>query len=156
MTDREALYRAILADPDDDTLRLVYADSLEEEAEADRAAFIRTQVELARVPEYDPSWVRVRYRGRGHPAAEWVLDLPELPDGLNWAREPFRRGFPSAVEARDAAAFVAHADDLFARFPVDSLELRVARLADLRAFAECEWVGRLARLTVSEGLSGQA
>ena len=38
VTDREALHRAILADPDDDTLRLVYADALEEEGDSRRAA----------------------------------------------------------------------------------------------------------------------
>ena len=156
MTDREALYRAVLADPDDDTLRLVYADALEEEGDARRAAFIRSQIELARLPEYDPACVRTRCNGRAYPAADWVLDLPELPGGLGWSREPFRRGFPAAIDMRDAAAFVAHADDLFARFPVESLELAVAQLAHVRAFADCEWLSRLVRLSVSEGLSGQA
>jgi hypothetical protein len=85
-----------------------------------------------------------------------VLDLPELPGGLGWSREPFRRGFPAAIDTRDAAAFVTHADDLFARFPVESLELAVAQLAHVRAFADCEWLSRLVRLSVSEGLSGQA
>ena len=37
MTDREALYRAILENPDDDTLRLIYADALEEEGDSQRA-----------------------------------------------------------------------------------------------------------------------
>ena len=55
MTDREALFRAILADPDDDTLRLIYADALEEEGDVRRAAFVRTRVQLANVPEYDPA-----------------------------------------------------------------------------------------------------
>jgi uncharacterized protein (TIGR02996 family) len=44
-----ALLRAICADPDDDTPRLVAADWLEEHGDADRAAFIRIQVELARL-----------------------------------------------------------------------------------------------------------
>ena len=44
-----ALLRAICADPDDDTPRLVVADWLEEHGDADRAAFIRIQVELARL-----------------------------------------------------------------------------------------------------------
>jgi uncharacterized protein (TIGR02996 family) len=39
---------AIIANPDDDTVRLVAADFLEEHGDADRAAFIRIQVELAR------------------------------------------------------------------------------------------------------------
>ncbi len=157
MTDREALYRAVLADPDDDTLRLIYADALEEESDGRRAAFIRSQVELAQLPEYDPRWIRTRHHDREKMfGARWVLELPQLPDGLDWAREPFRRGFPASIQARDAAAFVAHADDLFTEFPIDSLELVVARLAEVRQFARCEWVSRLVRLSVREGLSGQA
>ena len=50
MTDRDALYRAILDYPDDDTPRLIFADVLDEEDDPDRAAFIRAQVALAAVP----------------------------------------------------------------------------------------------------------
>jgi uncharacterized protein (TIGR02996 family) len=47
--DWPAFMAAIVADPDDDTVRLAAADFLEEHGEADRAAFIRIQVELARL-----------------------------------------------------------------------------------------------------------
>jgi uncharacterized protein (TIGR02996 family) len=40
---------AIIANPDDDTIRLVAADFLEEHGDPDRSAFIRIQVELARL-----------------------------------------------------------------------------------------------------------
>jgi uncharacterized protein (TIGR02996 family) len=53
MTD-EAFLQAIIESPDDDTPRLVYADWLEEHGQAERAAFIRVQCELARLPEGDP------------------------------------------------------------------------------------------------------
>ena len=46
MTDREALYRAILDAPDDDAPRLVYADWLDEHGDPDRGEFIRLQCEL--------------------------------------------------------------------------------------------------------------
>jgi uncharacterized protein (TIGR02996 family) len=49
MSDRAALLAAILANPDEDTPRLVYADWLQEHGEPDRAEFIRVQVELARL-----------------------------------------------------------------------------------------------------------
>lgn len=45
-TDADILFRQILDNPDDDTLRLVYADAIEEAGEGDRAAFVRVQVEL--------------------------------------------------------------------------------------------------------------
>lgn len=47
MTDEEALLAAILAEPKDDTPRLVYADWLEENDQPERAEFIRVQVESA-------------------------------------------------------------------------------------------------------------
>src|SRR5262245_48056711 len=153
MTNSDALFRAILANPDDNTIRLVYADALEEEGNARRAAFIRAQVALADLPEYDPARVRARYREHDRPDPDW---LPELPDGLAWDREPFRRGLPGAIAADDAAAFVANADDLFARFPIESLEVRVVRLADARGFALCPFLARLVRLSVTLGLSGQS
>jgi uncharacterized protein (TIGR02996 family) len=47
--DWPAFVTAIIAEPDDDTRRLVAADFLEEHGEADRAAFVRVQIELARL-----------------------------------------------------------------------------------------------------------
>jgi uncharacterized protein (TIGR02996 family) len=44
MTDRAALYAAVCANPDDDTVRLVLADWLEENGDAKRAAFIRARI----------------------------------------------------------------------------------------------------------------
>jgi uncharacterized protein (TIGR02996 family) len=43
MTDRDALYRAILAHPEDDTPRLVYADWLEENGRSEEAEIIRVE-----------------------------------------------------------------------------------------------------------------
>jgi len=53
MTDLEALHRAVLEHPDDDTPRLVYADWLEEHGDP-RGEFIRVQCELARMGYDDP------------------------------------------------------------------------------------------------------
>ena len=47
-TDEPALIAAILANRDDDTRRLVYADWLEENEQGERAEFIRVQVAIAR------------------------------------------------------------------------------------------------------------
>lgn len=48
MTDGNALLAAILANPDEDTPRLVYADWLQENGQDERAEFIRVQCERAR------------------------------------------------------------------------------------------------------------
>src|SRR5215468_4094431 len=44
--EQRALWSAILANPLDDTPRLVYADWLQEHGEEERAEFIRVQIEL--------------------------------------------------------------------------------------------------------------
>lgn len=46
----EPFIRAILAAPEDDLPRLVYADHLDETGRTDRAEFIRAQIESARLP----------------------------------------------------------------------------------------------------------
>ncbi len=50
MSDGDALLAAILAHPDEDTPRLVYADWLDEHNDPDRAEFIRVQVQLHNTP----------------------------------------------------------------------------------------------------------
>ena len=48
--DNLPLLKAIIADPEDDTARLAYADWLEENGQGERAEFVRVQVEFARHP----------------------------------------------------------------------------------------------------------
>lgn len=52
-TDETAILASILAFPDEDTPRLMYADEIEESDPA-RAEFIRVQCELARTPDCNP------------------------------------------------------------------------------------------------------
>lgn len=155
VTDREALFRAILANPDDDTLRLIYADSLEEANDTQRAAFIRMQVELAHVPDYDPSAIRFRFIDREKVFGVWLAeDLPTLAEGLSWSQEPYRRGLPAAIQAQDAATFVRYADELFSLVPIESLELSVARLTEVQGFVLSPWRDQLTHLSVRHGLGG--
>ena len=121
-TDRAALYRAVCAHPDDDTPRLVFADLLEEEGDAHTAAFIRTQVELARVPDHDPFALACR---RDDPDAllGWTMahTLPAVPVGFEWRKFAFRRGFPWLVGVSDPDAAPDRLADLFAAAPVQAL-----------------------------------
>jgi uncharacterized protein (TIGR02996 family) len=48
MSDQEGLLRAILEDPEDDTVRLAYADWLDEHDQPERAEFIRIQITLSK------------------------------------------------------------------------------------------------------------
>jgi uncharacterized protein (TIGR02996 family) len=62
---REDLLRALVAEPEEDAPRLVYADWLEEhgdEGDADRARFIRLQIEAHRLPAFDRRKCAAKWR----------------------------------------------------------------------------------------------
>lgn len=59
MIDERAFVQMIAAEPGDGGARLVYADWLEEQGEADRAAFLRLEAQLAHTPVTHPDFVRV-------------------------------------------------------------------------------------------------
>ena len=101
MSTGDALFQAILDNPEEDAPRLVYADWLEEHDQAERAQFIRLQIDLARLPEGAPG--RTELEVRQLPVLrsrrpDWVGPLADLVDG--WT---FRRGFVEEVTlpARD-------------------------------------------------------
>lgn len=88
MSDGDALLAAVKATPDDDTPRLVYADWLDDCGEGDRAAFIRVQVELARVRPIDLGDVTLNYLPAPDAPAVVLLSLSragKLRPG-QWAR----------------------------------------------------------------------
>src|SRR4051812_32213296 len=100
MTGEEAFHQAILEDPDDDTVRLVYADWLAERGDA-RGEFIRVQVELARLPEGDQRAGPLALRERAlldRYKAEWTAPLRPLGEQCEVF---FRRGFIRDVFVRE-------------------------------------------------------
>ena len=97
MNDCERFLRAIEAEPEDDAVRLVFADWLEENGNAERARFIRLQCEHHRLQEGDSPRAESRRRHelgqeidallKRHREA-WTAGLPA------WSRkESFQRGF---------------------------------------------------------------
>src|SRR5262245_15431683 len=106
MTYDSAFLAAIQEAPDDDAPRLVYADWLEEQGDADRAEFVRLQCALARLDEDD----------EGRPALEARERALWKKHGKDWRRPlapfsrkfAFKRGFPEEVLV-PAQTFVDHA-----------------------------------------------
>lgn len=103
MSDELALLAAILANPDEDTPRLVFADYLDENgsgSSAARAEFIRLQIDITRHPErhpYSPPYrakVTRFVRLFGAHAPEWLAVV-----GVPQPRAIFRRGFVEEVRA---------------------------------------------------------
>lgn len=148
LSSHDALYRAVCAYPDEDTPRLVFADLVEEDGDAARAAFIRTQVELARLPEYDPYWVECRRQNAGM-VRGWAMahTLPKpLPDGFSWRDHRFRRGFPWRVLALDPEAFAARSAALFALAPLQAVSFDARPRPGLAPLADCPDLARVRRL----------
>jgi uncharacterized protein (TIGR02996 family) len=117
------LLAAVLAHPDDDAARLVYADWLEERGHVARAQVIHLQCELART---DPRDRRARELGweLDHVLAEldgrWRAELPQL-DGVEWLA--LERGFAASVRVADVATLLRHGDAIATVAPVSRVEL---------------------------------
>jgi uncharacterized protein (TIGR02996 family) len=113
MNDENALLRAIATNPDEDTPRLAYADYLEEHGNADRAAFIRGQIEYACLKEDTLHRREVAFKCRqllDTHEEEWLA--PRVAFKLDWA---WSRGFvesfsttPTDLHIRDAELFPTH------------------------------------------------
>lgn len=155
----EALYRAILTHPDEDTPRLAYADHIEEMGYSARAEFIRAQCRLAAMNPWDEGYtatdVRCRRLLAEHP--EWtdavVRYHPDLVRQFGSLRTRgahgvFVRGFPGVVGAT-AEWFAHHHESLFARVPVRGVGFHLETAAERDALAGCPGLERLASLGVS-------
>jgi uncharacterized protein (TIGR02996 family) len=98
-----ALYQGVLANPDEDTPRLVYADWLQEHGDPDRAEFIRLQCRLARINEWDEGYTPDRLRAerllRAH-RDEWLAPAPVVRTLGSWIECELVRGFPGGALLR--------------------------------------------------------
>ena len=104
MTTADALLAAVIATPDDDLVRLVYADFVEENGDQDRGELIRVQCELGRLPEWDRVAAELRHRERvllARHGRRWLRELPTL-DGVRWGA--FHRGFVEDIYVEDVEA----------------------------------------------------
>ena len=117
MSERDALMRNIVENPDEDAPRLVFADWCQENGDEDRAEFIRVQIERARLDEFDerhqdlePREVKLLARHR----REWTGNWPFQ----HYSPTVFRRGFIERLEGCGTGRFNEHIDSLLARHPV--------------------------------------
>src|SRR2546422_418190 len=116
MDQEQSFIAAICAAPEDDALRLVYADWLEEHGQQARAEFIRVQVRLANLAEGAPE--RPALTAREHKLltqheAEWTAPLRRLG-----ARRPyFQRGLVYSLTV-SGAKFPKNAERLFGLAPL--------------------------------------
>ncbi|MBN9120916.1 MAG: TIGR02996 domain-containing protein [Planctomycetes bacterium] len=160
MTDRDALLRAIIDHPDEDTPRLVFADWLDEHADAlpdpagarAHARFVRDDIARSRLDEFDP--LRLRWELVDKPRRErepWAnAALPRLPSGTMFARDPlFRRGFPWAVTMHSAARTLP--DPPVGAFPLERLYYLLCGYFGIDQLRAAPWRGRLRAVEFERG-----
>jgi uncharacterized protein (TIGR02996 family) len=127
-TTGELLLRAVFAHPEDDAPRLAYADWLDESGGvAERAAFIRVQCELARLPWTDtrradlqPQEIKL-LRGR---KLKWRRHLPKFR-GVVWG--DFSRGFIDSVTLKSTYQFRRYSARIAETIPLHAVRVRPAR-----------------------------
>lgn len=148
MHEGPALLAAVLAHPDDDTPRLIYADWLEENGCPERAEFIRIQIELARRPNLTLQ-ARESALLAAH-AERWLAPL-RTPDGplFGEAHGVFRRGFVETVWMT-AGRFLERAGVLFAQTPVRELRVTRTSLEHFIRLIGSDGLLRLATLDLSD------
>src|SRR5262245_59139867 len=110
--DEQALLAAVIAHPDEDTPRLMYADWLDEHGQPARPEFIRPQIEATRCPPGDSKAKALRAR---------VVELvkqhrKEWTDGITGG--VFVRGFLTAARFSNLKEFCRKAAKLCAQDPI--------------------------------------
>jgi uncharacterized protein (TIGR02996 family) len=129
MTEREALYAAILADPAADAPRLVYADWLDEfsthESDHARAKFIRLEIDAENTPH--ETLERAALEREAAKLYSRYCDTwnDEIPGWSYWyeSRLIYRRGFPDELQPH-FRRFVVAIDEMLDRIPLQIISLR--------------------------------
>jgi uncharacterized protein (TIGR02996 family) len=150
----DAFLEAIVAEPDDDTPRLVYADWLEDHGQGARAEFIRIQIELSRLTQHEPRRQELVAREQAllvEHGEEWEGPLPRI--ATEWT---FERGFLAGVKMPAKG---------FSQLPAVltwSPTVRHLHLAgpfknvkpSMRTIASSPYLARLTSLVISDGYYG--
>src|SRR5436305_312137 len=115
----EAFLQSICENPEDDAVRLIYADWLEENGDP-CGEFIRAQVELALLTADSPRRRELAFRAHqllGLHGEEWAAPLRPFVE--EWH---FRRGFIDNVTV-SAKTLIAHGEELFRLAPIQRFRL---------------------------------
>lgn len=161
----ELLLGAVRDQPEDDTLRLAYADWLDENGDPGRAEFVRVQCRLA-VLGHGPMWPHAGHADAGRlspgltgEAVElvrrqtelweenrdvWQGELPALPGSTVL----FHRGFAAAAVTEHPGALVKHGERLLAAAPVTRVVFRDCRPEAVELCVSRPWFGGIRSLAV--------
>jgi uncharacterized protein (TIGR02996 family) len=157
MTEEDALLSAVGAEPDDDTIRLAYADWLDEHGRPERAEFIRVQCERAsgrgdrdrRTELLKRSMQLIQRFGRDWYVGDWPEAGGHVVTGYS-----FDRGFVETVSLADRPLYDADIERIVDTRPlfalVRSFGVSSSRVGDegLAAIANSPRASRLTRLSL--------
>jgi uncharacterized protein (TIGR02996 family) len=152
MNEEHAFLSAILASPDDDTSRLVYADWLEERDDP-KGEFIRLQCKHARKwfeaisVSGDRDCQRMDELEERH-GKSWLSHLPVLA-GVKWG---LWRGLPGWIRVRGWQEFNRHAERIFRIAPVEYVTFDCLSLVGARALAKSPYLERIRVLDLAYGV----
>jgi len=172
MTDEHALYRAIIAQPEEDTPRLVYADWLQENDRSEEAEFIRIGCWLESSspdhPEYS-EWLARQDELTIWLATHAIAPKLEFPDGLGGSGEAgwwriTRRGFPRYLDfdgnhhhgGKAIRALAVSLETAFETLPTRWLAVRFITNEQLAELLRQPIIAKLDRLTVQLYAQGEA
>jgi uncharacterized protein (TIGR02996 family) len=154
MSDRASFLRAIRASPDDDTLRLVFADWLDEHGEPALAEFVRVQVELEPIRDQldNPRVGELQHRESVllelH-GSDWLGSVRDIEAEYPGFGPVFRRGLPELV-CLSLDTFLKRGGELFAACPT----VREVSLFDVAGrgaeLAACPYLAHVETLDIAD------
>jgi uncharacterized protein (TIGR02996 family) len=159
MSDEAALLAAILAHPEEDTPRLVYADWLDEQggvSNTDRAEYIRLEINFAReFPERRWSKAKAEAQKRARQlfakhCRDWFPELYGRKNILRGGRgyPDMARGFPYRLLC-ESAKLLEVGERLMQLAPITEVEFRSFDDGDLRRLVRAPWVQGFRDLNLS-------
>jgi uncharacterized protein (TIGR02996 family) len=125
MSLEQAFLSDIVEHPDDDAPRLIFADWLDDQGQADRAELIRVQIERAgleaddrRQPDFKARELVLLRRCKDDILDAFGLDPSLRKPPVEWT---FRRGFPEGCRRVSVAGLLEHAEHLIRCVPLREL-----------------------------------
>ncbi len=144
-----AFRAAICATPEDDTLRLVYADWLDEQGEFALAEFIRTQIELSHLTPTDPRRPDLEDRENELLRTHETTWLGSVPGSItSWK---FDRGFLKEIAGDPRTLIHPGVEAFLESHPVTRLDLQQSFSRDLslvQQLTQVSWLSRIKELLI--------
>ncbi|MEZ6141950.1 MAG: TIGR02996 domain-containing protein [Zavarzinella sp.] len=147
----EAMLQAIVVQPNDDSLRLIYSDFLEDDGDFERAQLIRIQVEMRQLGPKDPKFPHLRQLEQALIRKNDVRWKSELPQFRGIEYENFESGLISSVRVQDPEMFLLNYEKILNAAPIQEISGHRFRPDWLGTLVALPEFARIRRLDLSDG-----